>query len=174
MRAVLKDWHRYRRGRARARGAAERHQRTPQTQRVRRRDESATLGFARGRGGARGGRHKWSPPLTHTTCELCTSPPVRLPRCALTPHTPPRFERNLAAHLRRVAANRSGRVMQDGPRRFGGFGTGENHRAKVVLVASSCCAALSLISHAFLVAQRSGGCCDRVCTKAHNKGCSNR
>ena len=33
---------------------------------------------------------------------------------------------------------------------------------------------LSLISHAFLVAQCSGGCCDRVCVKAHNKDCSNR
>ena len=174
MRTVLSDWHRCRRGRARARGDAKRHQRTPQAQRLRRRDELATLGFARGRGGARGGRHKSSPPLTHTTCEICTSPLVRLPQCALPPHPPSRFERNLAAHLKRVAANRAGEVMQDCWRRFGGFGTDDNHRAKVVLVASTCCAAVSLVSKAFFVAQRSGGCCDRVCTKAHNKDCSNR
>ena len=172
--AVLNDWHRYRRGRARARGAAERQQRTPQTRRLRRRHELVTLGFARGRRGAPGGRHKLSPPLAHTTCELCTSPPVRLPQCALPPHPPSRFERNLAAHLKRVAANRSGRVLQDGQRRFGGFETDDNHRAKVVLVAITCCAGWSLISHAFFFAQRSGGCCDRVCTKAHNKDCSNR
>ena len=174
MRTVLNDWHRYRRGRDRARGAAERHQRTLQTRRLRRRHELVTLGFARGRREAPGGRHKLSPPLTHATCELCTSPPVRLPQCALPPHPPSRFERNLAAHLKRVAANRAGEVMQDDWRRFGGFGTDDNHRAKVVLVVSTCCAALSSISHAFFVAQRSGGCCDRVCTKAHNNDCSNR
>ena len=172
--AVVKDWHRYRRGRARARGAAERHQRTPRARRLRRRHELATLGFARGRRGAPGGRHKLSPPLTHAMCELCTPPPVRQPQCALLPHPPSRFERNLAAHLRRVAANRSGRVMQDGPRRFGGLGTDDNHRAKVVLVAIPCCAGLSLVFTAFLIAQRSGGYSDRVCTKAHNKDCSNR
>ena len=174
MRVVLNDRHRYRRGRARARGAAERHQRAPQAQRLRRRHELATLDVSGGGRGARGGRRKWSPPVTHTTCELLVPLLVRLPHCALPPHPPPSFGRNLAAHLKRVAANRSGRVTQDGWRRFGGVGTEENHRERVVLVASSCCAALSLISRAFLLAQRSGGCSDRFCVKAHNKDCSNR
>ena len=174
MRAVLDDWHRYRRGRARARGDAERRQRTPEARRLRRRHELATLGFARGRREARGARHRLSPPLAHTTCELCTSPPARLPQCALPPHPPSRFERNLAAHPKRVAANRSGRVLQDDPRRFGGFGTDDNHRAKVVLVAITCCAAVSLVSKAFFVAQRSGGSSDRVCVRAHNNDRSNR
>ena len=174
MREALDDWRQHRYGRDRARGAAERRQRTPLTQRLRPRHELATLGFARGRRRAPGGRRKVSPPLTHTMCEICTSPPVRLPQCALPPHPPSRFERNLAAHLRRVAANRARRVMQDAQRRIGGVGTEENHRAKVVLVAITCYAGPSLISKAFFVAQRSGECCDRVYTKAHNKDRSNR
>ena len=136
MRTVLNDWHRYRRGRDRARGAAERRQRTPQAQRLRRRHELATLDVA-GRGqGAPGTRRKWSPPSTHAMRELCTNLLVRLPQCALGPHPHLSFERNLAAHLRRAAANRAKRVMQDGQRRFGGMGTDENHREKVVLVVS--------------------------------------
>ena len=91
MRAVLNDWHRYRRGRARARGAAERRQRTPEAQRLRRRHELATLGFARGRRAARGGRHKSSPPLTHTKCETCTSPPSTPAAMCANPSHPPEF-----------------------------------------------------------------------------------
>ena len=64
--------------------------------------------------------------------------------------------------------------MQGCQRRFEGIGTDENHRERVVLVASSCCAAPSLISRAFLFARRSGGSSDRICVKAHNNDCSNR
>ena len=50
----------------------------------------------------------------------------------------PGFDQNLAAHGERLASNRARRVMQGDRRRSAAIMTGDIHRAKVVLLASTC------------------------------------
>ena len=137
VRTELDDCHQHWRGHDRARGVTERYQRAPQAQRQPLQHALATLDVGGGRRGVPHAHRKWSPPLTHATCEPCTLSLVCMQRCALQPHFTGSFDQNLAALPERLASHGAPRVMQDGRRRFGDMGTEENHREKAVLVAST-------------------------------------